>query len=291
LEGFSKRPVSNSEQVFEGRGVKVELMKSNNTIRTAVILAAGAGRRLMPLTANAPKCLTEVNGIPILGHLLDSLVSFNFEKVVLVVGHFEDQIRDFVQNTPSWAKLRFEFVTNPIYRTTNNIYSLWIARNKVSEDFLLLESDIVFDSFLLEPLLSPDRIAIATFKPSMQGSSVKLDSEGIVSEFYEGEVAGADPQFYKTVNIYSLSKVSWKIILDVLEQRILAGKVNKYYETVFSELVSADRLRLEGVKFDHGRWFEIDSISDLKVAENLFASESSINLRRGFDLVATGANR
>ena len=122
----------------------------NDQITTALLLAAGSGFRLRPLTDDQPKCLTEIDGIPILERLVDCLRQQGFKRLVVVVGYLEHRIRQFLGE---WQDgLSIEYVVNPQYRTTNNIYSLWLAREAVQEPFLLIESDLLFEASLLRGL-------------------------------------------------------------------------------------------------------------------------------------------
>ena len=152
----------------------------NDQITTALLLAAGSGYRLRPLTDDQPKCLTEIDGIPILERLVDSLCQQGFERLV-VVGYLEHRIRKFLRE---WRDgLSIEYVVNSQYRTTNNIYSLWLARKAIQDPFLLIESDLIFDPTLLHDLLQPNRIAISSLQPWMNGSTVTVESSQRVREF------------------------------------------------------------------------------------------------------------
>ena len=147
-------------------------MIDNNPVTTALLLAAGTGSRLRPLTENAPKCLTEVGGIPILGRLIDSLRAQKIKRLIVVVGHQRKRIREFLQHNA--GNMQIDYVTNPEYRTTNNIYSLWLARKQIRESFLLVESDLVFDASMLTDMMRPDKIAISRLLPWMNGTTVRL---------------------------------------------------------------------------------------------------------------------
>jgi len=94
-------------------------------ITTACLLAAGTGSRLSPITDSIPKCLTEIDGRPILERLVTGLRQQGFKRLVVVVGYLEPQIREFLDGCA--GDLAVEYVRNPIFRTTNNIYSLWLA--------------------------------------------------------------------------------------------------------------------------------------------------------------------
>ncbi len=242
---------------------------SNTSITTAVLLAAGRGSRLQPLTDDAPKCLTEIDGIPILERQVRCLHQRGFKRLVVVVGYLEHRIREFLD---AWSDdLRIDYVVSPHYRTTNNIYSLWLAREAVREPFLLLECDLVFEPFLLRDMLLPDKMAVARVQPWMMGSTVSLDPLRRITDFRVGHSEVPDDSRYKTVNIYSLSLPSWRQVVERLDRRISAGKVNDYYEAVFAEMVADGSLSFEPVFFDDGRWYEVDTLADLHEAERLFS--------------------
>lgn len=247
----------------------------NKRVTTALLLAAGIGSRLYPLTQNAPKCLTLVNNLSILERLISSLNYYGFKRLVVITGHLEDCIRDFLGDRA--GNLLIEYVYSPLYNTTNNIYSLWMAREVINEPFLLFESDLVFDASLLKAMLFPDRIAVAKQQSWMNGTCVTVDKSQQVKEFLIGDdVDMFSTLKYKTVNIYSFSLASWHGIIEKLDERISDGKVNDYYETVFAEMVASGSLSFEVVSFDGKPWYEIDTTEDLAKAEKLFSARNSV---------------
>ena len=242
--------------------------RGNGAITTALLLAAGKGSRLYPLTQNSPKCLTMVHEASILERLVINLKKQGFKRLVVVTGYQEKCIRDFLETRA--CGMEIDFITSPLYATTNNIYSLWMARDIINEPFLLIESDLVFDGSLLDEMCSPDRIAVARMEPWLNGSTVTVNSSLNVKKFHTGIAEALDEIRYKTVNIYSFSLSSWHRITERLDQYISAGRVNDYYETVFAEMVADDSLALKTVSFDSKRWYEIDTVADLAKAETLF---------------------
>ena len=244
-------------------------MHNPDRLTTALLLAAGTGTRLQPLTLDAPKCLTVVGGRPILDRLVCNLREQGIEKLVVVLGHMGDQIREFLSNIA--CDMKVEYVFNPEYATTNNIYSLWLARKHINESFLLVESDLVFDADMLDNLLYPDRIAVSHILPWMNGTQVSLGLGRRVTAFHTGGDRGHKAR-YKTVNICSLSRKTWKQVEERLGRFISAQRRGEYYEAVFDEMTADGTLSFEAVFFDSGRWYEIDSIADLKEAETLYGS-------------------
>ncbi len=148
----------------------------------------------------------------------------------------------------------------------------------------MLESDIVFDEALLEDMLLPDRIALASLQPWMNGTTVTLNKRQLVEAFWCGGFTSHDVQHYKTVNMYSLSRTSWQLVRERLDQHIETNKVDGYYETVFAEMVAEGCLSFTPVFFDPNRWYEIDTINDLHAAEQIFPStlQTAIAHRRGW---------
>ena len=242
-------------------------------ITTALLLAAGAGGRLQPLTDDCPKCLTEVRGVSILGRLVSCLLAEGFSRLVVVVGYRDEQIRDYLERHASG--LTIDFVDCREYATTNNIYSLWRAREHIREPFVLIESDLVFDSHLLGLMRVRDCIAIARYQSTMLGTTVSIDEFGRVLSFRVGADPCAPGFAHKTVNVYSLSKATWQEVVRRLDRRIAAGQVHDYYEVVFADMVADGFLTLQSVRFDEGRWCEIDTLEDLRTAEHIFIDSQS----------------
>ena len=244
----------------------------NERVTTALLLAAGIGSRLYPLTQNEPKCLTIVNGMSILERLIFNLNQQGFKRLVVVTGHLEKHIRDFLGNQA--GDIKIDYIFSPLYKTTNNIYSLWMAREFINEPFLLLESDLVFDESLLDAMLYPDKIAVAKMQPWMDGTCVIINRSKQVKAFLAGNADSFGEIKYKTVNIYSISLNSWHCIVKRLNKHILDGKVNDYYEIVFAEMIADGSLSFKIVSFGGKPWYEIDTIEDLAEAEKLFSSDN-----------------
>jgi len=237
-------------------------------ITTALLLAAGTGSRLLPLTQDAPKCMTLVSEISILSRLVENLRIQGFTRLVVVTGYLSATIEDFLGTV--YNDMSIEYVHSPVYKTTNNIYSLWMARKVITEPFVLIESDLVFDPSLLNEMMYPDRMAVAGIRDWMNGTTVTINEDQKVMGFNKDTTPLQDDIKFKTVNIYSFSIESWKIISTRLNDHIKDDKVKGYYETVFSELVHEGKLSLQAVSFDRKAWYEIDTLGDLSEAVKLF---------------------
>ena len=123
-----------------------------------------------------------MSGVPILERLVRALDAHGFERLVIVTGYKAETIRAYLGKR--FGGVAIEYLLSPLFETTNNIYSLWLARRLIDEPFLLVESDVVFDEQLLAPLLQPGRIAVSRQLPWMGGTTVTLDADGRVNAFY-----------------------------------------------------------------------------------------------------------
>ena len=256
-----------SDELHSASANQIGVLIINNRVTTALLLAAGTGSRLRPLTLDAPKCLTEVGGEPILGRLVDNLRSQGIKRLVVVTGYLDHCVREFLEENA--ADFQLDYVFNPVYQTTNNIYSLWLARQMIDEPFILIESDLVFEPSLLDDMMTADKIAVSNILPWMNGTVVELNSQKKVSAFRVSHSID-DARQYKTVNIYSFSMQGWNKVVVQLDKYIANELVNEYYETVFTNMVADGSLQLDAVFFDENKWYEIDTLIDLNQAELMF---------------------
>src|SRR5687767_2262867 len=142
----------------------------------AVILAAGMGRRLGVLTKDRTKCMIELNGRTLIERSLDILSRLDLDRIVIVIGYEGQDVRDTVGD--SYGTVPVQYIENAEYRTTNNIYSLFLARHVLAEaDTLLLESDLVYEPKIVDDLLAhpaPNVAAVDHFRTWMDGTVVTI---------------------------------------------------------------------------------------------------------------------
>lgn len=246
-------------------------------VRRAVILAAGMGSRMGSLTTSVPKCLVEVNGVPILFRSLQVLASAGVTEAVVVVGYESDQVRRRVGST--FAGMQITFVDAPLFYRTNNICSLWDARRYLNEDILLIEGDVVFDLDVVLSLYEHPgcSMAVAADRAELSGTVVRHDDRGLVTSFILG-AGRAGPvdvkSVFKTVNLYLLRAEELRAtIVPELCHQVESGNLQAYYETVLRDLVATRALpKLVAVDVSESRWYEIDDHRDLEMAEFMFLS-------------------
>lgn len=243
----------------------------------AIILAAGMGRRLGEFTADNTKCMLEVNGIRLIDRMLHQLETLNLDRIIIVTGYEGEKLRNYVNNNHPGKQI--VFVDNPVYDKTNNIYSLWLAREYMSEkDTLLLESDLIFDDSILAAAVNsecPDVALVAKYQTWMDGTMVRIDDENNIVNFIPKKAFKYDdvPYYYKTVNVYRLSKeFSRNHYLPFLDAYIKVLGENEYYEQVLRVITLIDTASIKALPVGDSPWYEIDDVQDLRIAETLFAT-------------------
>ena len=248
----------------------------------ALILAAGMGKRLGRYTRNATKCMVSVNGKTLIERAIEALSAANIKKLVIVIGYKGDVLRDFLSEKFDGGKkvgMDIEYIENPVFDTTNNIYSLYLAREKLAEDdTILLESDLIYKSDIIARLLEngePNLAVVSHFEPWMDGTCTLLDENGCITALLDK--AHFDwkntENYYKTVNIYKFSRsFSTQYYIPFLEAYQKAFGKNEYYEQVLKVLSFLSSKSLKALQVAGDDWYEIDDASDLHIAENRFAS-------------------
>lgn len=242
----------------------------------AIILAAGMGKRLGEHTKDNTKCMVQVNGETLIDRVIHSLTNLSLSRIILVIGYKGEQLRKYVGD--EYKGIPICYVYNSVYYKTNNIYSLYLAKNYLlEEDTLLLESDLIFEPVILDRILddpSSNLVVVAKYESWMDGTVVKLDSDKRIQCFISKEEFQFSNQdsYYKTVNIYKFSKnFIIQYYFPFLEAYLKALGNNSYYEEVLKVITFLDKVELKAFPLNKEKWYEIDDIQDLDIAETLFA--------------------
>ena len=237
------------------------------------------GKRLGKLTESNTKCMIDVNNKKLINRSLDALVKNKINRIIIVVGYEGQKVIEHVGET--YSNIPVIYIWNYEYAKTNNIYSLWLASDCLTDDdTILLESDLIFDDKIINDLIDdpyPNLAVVSKYESWMDGTVVTLDkSDNIVrfipkKHFSYNEIS----QYYKTVNIYKFSKdFLCHSYVPFLKAYSIAMGNNEYYEQVLRVVLSLEKLELRGKRLNGEKWYEIDDVQDLHNAETVFAAES-----------------
>lgn len=234
-----------------------------------IILAAGVGSRLRPLTNEMPKCLIPVAGIPILQRQIEALLVCGIGRIIVVAGYKGDQVVNFCQRYPEVV----EVVVNQGYADTNNMYSFYVAAQNLGEaSVLLCNGDVVFDPEIVSSLLKSESGNLIGVQPNRyddEAMKVVVNSHGRVIEL--SKAVPASSAYGVSIDIYKflpqalteIVKIATRIIVD-------EEKRNLWTEVAVNEALRSIEFR----PFDIGmyRWTEIDNFADLTLANETFSS-------------------
>jgi len=236
----------------------------------AVILVAGIGSRLRPITDDRPKALVDLGGETILGRTVRLLADYGVRKVVLATGYREDAVRAAMQGAP----VVVEYCRNPEFDRTQNSVSLALCRSALgSGAFFKLDGDVVFQRQVLERLdasSSPLAVAVDTGR-TLDAEAMKVTVSGQrISAFGKGiplaESAG------ESIGIERIAGTDSALLFDAMQSAIAGGETGLYYEDFYSRLIAAGRLQAEAVAVADLPWTEVDDFSDLERARELVRS-------------------
>jgi histidinol-phosphate/aromatic aminotransferase/cobyric acid decarboxylase-like protein/choline kinase len=242
----------------------------------AIILAAGYGHRMRPLTDQLHKTLLQVNGREIIWRLVASLSQRGVSDMVVVTGYRAEELSNFLLG--AFPEVEFTFVHNDRFLETNNIYSLALAFEAVTvdQDVLLIECDLVIEDAILDRIMHTrhENVALVDrYRSGMDGTVVTVEEERITNvippHLQDAKFDFSDK--YKTLNIYKFSEQFCnKTFRDLLVYYARTINDNCYYELILGLLIYMQQEIVHAEVLDGERWAEVDDPNDLRVAEFVF---------------------
>ncbi len=246
----------------------------------AIILAAGVGSRLHPITDEKPKCLVTVAGRSILQHQLDAYLSAGVSEVLVLTGHMQEQIHAFCED---YGDKRIRCISNDDYAVTNNMYSLYLALKECGEDgYLLSNGDCVYDPSIVADVMAAEGAWIATDKGSFDEESMKLEISGEricnISKTVKEETA-----YGNSIDLYKFDKAAASVfkasIISVIEGE---KNLNEWTELAMQRMLQKQELCMYPFDIGNRSWVEIDNHEDLALADELFSGFDSAEIDHWF---------
>lgn len=234
----------------------------------AVILAAGLGSRLRPITNEVPKCMVPVNGIRIIDRQIHNLVKNGVKDIYVIDGYKAEVLGSHLQESYPFIHI----ISNPRYAETNNMYSLYLAGKYVKgEEFLLMNSDVYYDANIIEGILKNENTSkIACDKSQYLIESMKITLDGDKIN-HIGKKISEEDHYAVSIDVYRISSTDSTTLFNEVENTILVKKdVNSWTEVALDNIFSKSSFYPYVIR---GRWFEIDNHEDLHKAEQIFQGD------------------
>lgn len=244
----------------------------------AVILTAGVGRRLAPLTAHLPKALIDVGGRPLLFHTLDALQAQGVREVVLVVGHLQGLIREALAN--NCGRLTIHWVVNEDFAYTGSLYSLWLARDYLTGPFLFMDADLLFHPHILAGWLTDNKRSSLLVGPleADSGEEVKVTHRQGMATAVGKALLNHDPVAGEALGIVKIAGPDVELARQLMAD-LIQVKPTAEHEELSQALCDRQRLWVH----DIGRlsWLEIDFPEDVVRAREVVWPAIQRELARG----------
>lgn len=237
----------------------------------AIILASGAGKRLLPLTEKLPKSLIKINGIVLLERIIQSLLDNGIKDIIITTGFLGEKIKEFIKE--KYPRLEITFSNNPIFDKTNYIYSLWLVKDMAKdEDVILLHGDLIYEPKLMERIIKADKSsALIRNSQEVPKKDFKARIEnGLIKEIGVN-VFGESAKF--CLPLYKILKPDFKKWTNKIEEFIKEGRINEYAEDAFNEING--QIELYPIYYNKESAMEIDNLEDLEKAKSIFKSSTT----------------
>ena len=242
----------------------------------AIILAAGLAKRLRPLTDTTPKCLLEVNGKNLLHRTMDNVIANGITNFVFVTGYREGMIKDYLKK--NFRDVNIQFLSNTDFANNNNSYSLWMTKNFITKDVILLDSDILFDKGIIKELIDSqhENCLAVNFETELDEEQIKvvLDENKRILEI--SKVTDLKKSAGESIGIERFSFDFMQELYKVLDRKIIHERnVNEFYEKSFEEVIQSnqkagnERNSIYAIDVSHYKCMEIDTVEDYEHAKNM----------------------
>ena len=242
----------------------------------AIILAAGLAKRLRPLTDTTPKCLLEVNGKNLLHRTMENVIANGITNFVFVTGYRENMIKSYLKE--NFSDYKIQFLSNPDFANNNNSYSLWMTKNFITKDVILLDSDILFDKGIIKELLDSqhENCLAVNFETELDEEQIKvvLDENKKILEI--SKVTDLKKSAGESIGIEKFSLDFMDELYKVLDRKIINERnVNEFYEKSFEEVIQSknnaknERNSIYAIDVSHYKCMEIDTVEDYERAKNM----------------------
>ena len=235
----------------------------------AIILAAGMASRLRPLTLHTPKSLLTIDVKSLLQRSMDALIQNGIKDFVIVTGYLHEKIEAFVKEQYA-DTISVKFIYNNVYDSTNNIYSLWLARPEAEgEDFLLLDSDLLYDPQIITEVMANKAANVLTLiKHDLGEEEMKVvtDADGVIKEI--SKTCNPSDAAGESLGIEKIGKEYSAALYKELEVMMNTEHLeNKFYELAFERLIPQGHT-YNVLDVSHLFSCELDTVEDFENAKH-----------------------
>ena len=233
-----------------------------------VILAAGQGKRLLPLTKSLPKTMIKVGDLPIINHITNSLNLKLVNEILIIVGHNKEVVMNYLKD--DYKGIPIKYLDNPKHSETNSLYSLWLAKKILKEKIAIINADTIFHKKILENLLNSEYEAALAIDDTI---STPLPDEAMKATIVNNKIVDVSKTILSektngdAIGIYKFSGKSLKILINELDLLISSEATKQLFTYAVRNIL--DKTDIFSVSTEGRAWIEIDDKNDLNEAQRL----------------------
>ena len=240
-----------------------------------ILLNSGIGRRFGYLTKNNPKCLLKINGNEtILDYQLKTLINNNLKNIIITTGPFENKIKKHIKII--YPKLKIQYINNPIYYKTNYIYTIYLIKDFIDDNVILLHGDLIFSNSLLRDIRNSKEANCVLVNKEITPPEKDFKALIIDEKIKQIGVNVLGPNTVFLAPLYKLTNRFFKAWLDQIENYVKENRVDCYAEDALNTIL--DKLILKPFYFNNKICKEVDDFNDLKLVKELLKKNNNIVL-------------
>jgi choline kinase len=242
-------------------------MNSNKKIK-AIVLTAGIGSRISKLTKLIPKSMIKINDKFIFEYILENLKKANVKDVIFVVGYKANLLKPKLKKKCEELGLNLKIVVSDKYKTTNTMYSLWLAKNYLKCDFIFLHGDLIFSYKMLNEFINyshKDSILMDKNQPTDWDDAMKVISNGKLLRYMSKTITTHEMDGV-AIGMYKFSKKGSVILFKTIKNLIKKGSVKNWVSDALNIMSKNFKINIQSTKYV---WSDVDNLIDLKSAKKI----------------------
>jgi len=265
--------LTSGESGANEQSVLTLLSDVDSSIVRIVILAAGQGKRLLPLTTEVPKALLDIGGKTLIERQIEAFAARGLKDFTVVTGYGAQRMEEALAKTSQRLGLEIATIFNPFYAVADNLASCWMARSAMKGDFIQVNGDNVFRSDLVEKLLAAPEIPVSVatnIKQAYDSDDMKVILDrGRLTEI--GKTLPVDTVSAEAIGFYVFRGEGAKAYVETLERSMRDSQALKqWFPSAVGSL--AKRIEIRTIPINGLQWCEVDFPIDLQQARQLVAS-------------------
>ena len=234
----------------------------------AVVLTAGIGSRINEITKSIPKSMIKINNKHIFEYILENLYKAKITEVVFVVGYKSNLLIPKLKKKCEELGMKLKIITSKKYKTTNTMYSLWLARNYLKSEFIFLHGDLIFSFKMIDRFLKfhhKNSILVDPRKPKDWDDAMKIISYKKLLK-YMSKTITLNEMDGVAIGMYKFNKEGAKVLFKIIKKLVQANHTSVWVSEALNIMSKYIKINIQKTR---NHWADVDNLVDLKSANKI----------------------